>query len=212
MKITLRTLLWWLTILLAAAISLYPITYFLFDRTFGLLGSKSPALLANTAWNIGFYGHITLGGLALATGWPQFLQQLRQNRPAFHRLLGKVYMLAVMISGLCGIYIGFHATGGWISAAGFIGLGLVWVGTTASGYLAIRSGQVSLHENWMIYSYAACFAAVTLRIWLPILTLVLADFTPAYRIVAWLCWVPNLVVAYLLIRTKEHRQSKIILD
>ncbi|MFC5623379.1 DUF2306 domain-containing protein [Algoriphagus winogradskyi] len=32
--------------------------------------------------------------------------------------------------------------------------------------------DVDSHENWMIFSYAACFAAVTLRIWLPILVTV----------------------------------------
>ena len=55
----------------------------------------------------------------------------------------------------------------------------------------------------MIYSYAACFAAVTLRIWLPILTSILGEFLSAYRIVAWLCWVPNLIVAYIISNTKK---------
>ncbi len=53
----------------------------------------------------------------------------------------------------------------------------------------------------MIYSYAACFAAVTLRLWLPMLTALFHDFKTAYRIVAWLCWLPNLAVArYILIK------------
>jgi len=54
----------------------------------------------------------------------------------------------------------------------------------------------------MIYSYAECFAAVTLRIWLPLLTLVLGEFLTAYRIVAWLCWVPNILFAYIWGRRK----------
>ena len=52
----------------------------------------------------------------------------------------------------------------------------------------------------MIYSYAACFAAVTLRIWLPTLTSIMGEFIGAYRIVAWLCWVPNMIVAYFIVR------------
>ncbi|GAB4428835.1 MAG: hypothetical protein OHK0039_47410 [Bacteroidia bacterium] len=56
-------------------------------------------------------------------------------------------------------------------------------------------------------SYAACFAAVTLRLWLPILTALLGDFLPAYRIVAWLCWVPNLLVALAVIWWQRRRQA-----
>lgn len=51
--------------LLCIAIGLYPIIYFVIDRRFGLLGSKTSDLLADIFWNIGFYGHIILGGLAL---------------------------------------------------------------------------------------------------------------------------------------------------
>ena len=54
----------------------------------------------------------------------------------------------------------------------------------------------------MIYSYAACFGAVTLRIWLPLLILLLGSFEPAYRIVAWLAWVPNLIFAYYWVKRK----------
>jgi dolichyl-phosphate-mannose--protein O-mannosyl transferase len=52
----------------------------------------------------------------------------------------------------------------------------------------------------MIYSYAACFAAVTLRIWLPLLIMIFGDFIIAYTIVAWMCWIPNLIVARLITR------------
>ncbi|MBX7126969.1 MAG: DUF2306 domain-containing protein, partial [Cyclobacteriaceae bacterium] len=56
------------------------------------------------------------------------------------------------------------------------------------------------HREAMIYSYAACFAAVMLRVWLPVLSIALGAFDPAYRIVAWLCWVPNMLVAIWLVR------------
>ena len=62
----------------------------------------------------------------------------------------------------------------------------------------------------MIYSYAACFAAVTLRIWLPLLIVSLGDFITAYRIVAWLCWVPNLMVAYFLVDKRNEDPEKIL--
>lgn len=193
---------WLVFVVLANAVGLYPLTYFIIDRQFGLLGSKSPELLANSFWNIGFYGHILLGGLALFVGWAQFSKKLRNANIKMHRNVGKVYIVSVMISGICGVYIAFNATGGLIASLGFICLGLIWLFTTIKAYIAVRNMDISLHKGFMIYSYAACFAAVTLRIWLPILNIIFEDFTIAYRIVAWLCWVPNLIFAFFWVRKR----------
>jgi hypothetical protein len=58
----------------------------------------------------------------------------------------------------------------------------------------------------MIRSYALTFAAVTLRIWLPFLIGILGlTFIEAYKIVAWLSWIPNILVAELIIsRIKKY--------
>jgi hypothetical protein len=181
-------------------VGLYPILYFLIDRKFGLLNSKSEALLADLVWNSLFYTHIILGGLALLVGWIQFNKKIQRTRIQLHRTIGKIYMVAVLFSGIAGVYIGYHATGGWIPKVGFIGLGLTWLYTTIRGYTSIKNKDVQTHQKMMIYSYAACFAAVTLRIWLPLLTTAFGAFLPAYKIVAWLCWIPNIIVAYFIIQ------------
>lgn len=193
---------WFVFVFLAIVVGLYPLLYLVSDREFGLLASKDDALLSNVIWNIGFYGHILLGGLALLIGWIQFSKKLRNANLGRHRNIGKVYIIAALISGTCAIYIGFFATGGLISSLGFISLGIVWLYTTIKAYLAVRNNDLQLHQGMMIYSYAACFAAVTLRIWLPLLGFVFDDFETAYRIVAWLCWVPNMIFAYFWVRRK----------
>ncbi len=91
----------------------------------------------------------------------------------------------------------------WIcSCSGFYSLGIVWLFSTILAFQYIRKGSYEIHKKLMTYSYASCFAAVTLRIWLPILTLVFDDFFIAYKIVAWLCWTPNIFVPYLINRQK----------
>ena len=193
----------WITIgILSTLVGLYPLIYFLNDREFGLLSSKSAELLSDNLWNIAFYGHIILGGLALFIGWVQFSEKWRKKNIKFHKTIGKIYVVAVLISGVCGLFIALHATGGIVSILGFFSLGVIWLSTTILAFKAIKKGNIELHEKFMIFSYAACFAAVTLRIWLPILTSVLGEFTSAYRIVAWLCWVPNIMVAYFIVRNK----------
>ncbi len=189
--------LWILFALSAVAIGFYPAMYFVIDPQFGLLSTKSNALLSNLYWNIGFYTHILAGGIALLIGWSQFSAALRTRYKSMHRALGKLYVIAAVLSGVAGLSIGFYATGGPIAATGFICLAMVWLGTTLKAYNYIRQGRVMKHEHLMLYSYAACFAAVTLRIWLPFLIMIFQDFIPAYRVVAWLSWVPNLLVVRL---------------
>ncbi len=195
--------------ILSTLIGLYPVIYFLIDRKFGLLSTKSIELLNDNLWNITFYSHIILGGISLLIGWLQFSKRLRKRRMRAHRFIGKAYTISVLTSGICGLYIATHATGGIISISGFFSLGIVWIYTTFIGYKTIKKGNIKLHEKMMIYSYAACFAAVTLRIWLPILTSTLGEFISAYRIVAWLCWVPNLVVAYFIVNTKKPTHDEL---
>lgn len=193
---------WIVFVFLAIGIGLYPLIYVFATDDFGLLLSKSKELLASNLWNIAFYGHISFGGLALLSGWSQFSKKLRSKRLNLHRNLGKIYVISVLISGLCGVYLGFFATGGIVSSLGFVSLGIIWLFTTGMAYFAVKRKDMSLHQGMMVYSYAACFAAVTLRIWLPLLTLTLGEFLLAYKIVAWLCWVPNILFAYLWVRRK----------
>jgi uncharacterized membrane protein len=187
-------------VVLAIVIGLYPTIYFLIDRKFGLLSSKSIELLTDTFWNIGFYTHILLGGLALLIGWTQFSSKIRDNNLTLHKRIGKLYVIAVILSSIAGICISFFATGGVLSSLGFISLGIIWFSTTIIAFVNIKNKQIEKHQKMMVYSYAACFAAVTLRIWLPLLIIIFGDFITAYIIVAWLCWVPNLFVATLITR------------
>ena len=191
---------WVVIAVFAIVIGCYPALYFFVDKKFGLLNTKDSIVLESFIWTSAFYIHIILGGIALLIGWLQFSVKLRLRNVKFHRVIGIIYALSSILSAMAGLYIALYATGGIVAKAGFIGLGIVWLITTLQAYRVILKKEIRQHEVLMIYSYAACLAAVTLRIWLPILTIVLNDFIPAYRIVAWLCWVPNLIVAFLITR------------
>ena len=193
---------------MATSIGLYPFIYFFINRKFGLLQSKSDALLTNVFWNIEFYMHITLGGLALLIGWTQFNVKLRTNRLSLHRQIGKAYVIASLLSALAGIYIAFYATGGIIASLGFLCLGIIWFYTTLRAYIEIRNRRIDEHQKMMIFSYAACFSAVTLRVYLPLLTSYFHDFVRAYLIVAWLCWIPNIIVAYFIVKQLQRRKDR----
>lgn len=192
---------------LAIGVGTYPLFFIASNFHFGLLDSKSQELLSNVFWNICFYTHISLGGIALLIGWSQFSKKFRKKNIQLHRVIGKIYVVSVLLSAITGIYIGYHATGGIIPAVGFMSLGIIWFYTTLKAFLEIKAGRVEEHEKMMIYSYAACFAAVSLRLLLPLLIAIFNDFITAYQIVAWLCWVPNLLVAHFIILKKTSNKS-----
>ena len=97
---------WIVFICLAIGIGLYPLVYLFASDDFGLLLNKSDEIRASSLWKVAFYGHISLGGIALLVGWSQFIKKLRSRRLQLHRNLGKVYVVTAILSGLCGLYLG----------------------------------------------------------------------------------------------------------
>ena len=87
---------------------------------------------------------------------------------------------------------------------GFTGLAVLWLGCTGFALRAILQRRMQDHRDWMIRSYALTFAAVTLRLWLPLLTQASGvEFTEAYVTVSWLAWVPNLLIAEIAIQRRH---------
>ena len=157
------------------------------------------------AHRIGILLHVFGSVFALLLGPLQFSARLRRNALQVHRWLGRLYLgVGVLIGGLAGLYMAFHAFGGLVSQAGFAGLAIGWLYTGARAFVAIRSRNVVAHRAWMIRNFALTFAAVMLRLYLPAALAYGIAFEAAYPVIAWLCWVPNLVVAQWLITRTGH--------
>lgn len=151
------------------------------------------------AYPVAVYAHVFGSVVALATGPFQFSSPLRARRLALHRLLGRFYLgVGVLVGGVAGLFMAFHAFGGAPARVGFAGLALGWLCTGALAYRAIRAHQVAAHRRWMVRNFALTFAAVMLRLYLPAAMASGIAFEAAYPVIAWLCWVPNLVFAELV--------------
>ena len=100
-------------------------------------------------------------------------------------------------------------------------LAVLWLWTGWNAYSSIRKGDVKSHHEWMIRSFALTFAAATLRLWLGTLIATQlpflqtkyggdfdALFVEVYRVVMWLCWVPNIIIAEMMIQ--RRRNSKVV--
>lgn len=147
------------------------------------------------------YAHIFGAAFALLLGPWQFVPALRARYPKLHRISGRLYLgVGVGIGGVAGFLAALNAFGGWPSQLGFALLAITWLFTGAMAFARIREGNVSDHRRWMIRNFALTLSAVTLRIQLGLGTAAGIPFEAYYPWLAWICWVPNLIVAEWLAR------------
>ncbi|CRK60549.1 membrane protein, putative [Alloactinosynnema sp. L-07] len=149
--------------------------------------------------------HICGALLALITGPWQFARSIRNRWPRVHRITGRAYVLGCLVGGVGGLALATTAHGGWVTSLGFAGLAIAWLGTTVVAFAMIRVRRVAEHKKWMIRSFSLTFAAVTLRLMLGAYEGFELDiaFADAYSAIAWLCWVPNLAVAWWFTRSRQ---------
>ncbi len=156
-----------------------------------------PEMRANfEAHRIVIYTHVFAATIALVLGPFQFYERLRRRWPRLHRLSGRIYLgVGVGLGGLAGLYMSTFAYGGLVAKSGFATLALAWLYTGLQAYRAIRKGAIAEHRRWIVRNFALTLAAVTLRILLPVSGISGIPFATAYPAIAWLCWVPNLLLA-----------------
>lgn len=141
------------------------------------------------------YLHLGGSGIALAIGAFQLNTQIRSRYIAVHRWMGRTYVTGVLLGGLGALALATKSQAGLVTHVGFGLLAALWLFATGMAYRYIRGRNQAFHRRWMIRSYALTFAAVTLRIYLPLSQVAGIPFDAAYQTIAWLAWVPNLIVA-----------------
>jgi hypothetical protein len=185
---------WALLAIQAAGVGLYSLRYLLPGMP---LAIDIPNFRVRQHWLI---AHATFSSIALLAGPWQFVEKLRRRWLPAHRWTGRVCCLAVLAGWIASLPIAAHANTGPVASAGFLMLGLLWILSTAAAYLRIRQRRVEAHREWMVRSYALTAAAITLRSCLPMLLVSGVPYNTSYRIVAWACWIPNLLFAEWLVR------------
>ena len=149
--------------------------------------------------------HIVGAMLATILGPFQFLPGIRKGRfLQLHRWLGRTYLVGILFGGLGGLYMARLAYGGLPAQLGFAALAVLWLFSGFMAYKHIRNKQIESHRHWMMRNYALTFAAVTLRLWQTVFQITGVDFTIGYMTVAWLSWVPNLLVAEWMVRNQRR--------
>jgi len=112
--------------------------------------------------------HIAFAFVAMAMGFLQFVDRLRVQRPAMHRMVGRVYVGAVFVSGLLALLLIFYIAD-YGRALSFLMLALAWLWTCWKGYRAAVRGKYDEHRVWMIRSFGITLVAVSARLLVPVL-------------------------------------------
>ena len=179
-----------LMVLLALAIATFSYRYLLPDIPAG-----APPVIANRFATPFLPLHAGLAATALLIGPFQFWAGRNGGRAAWHRVTGALYMLACLLGAPAGFMLALGTTAGPVATAGFGLLAVAWFWTTGQGLLAVIGRRYGEHRRWMIRSFALTYAAVMLRLYLPLSNALGLDMGVAYLAISWLCWVPNLLLA-----------------
>ena len=165
---------------------------------------KQTEVTERTEYLYFFYTHVYTSIFVLLAG---FLAIIRKDLGLknFHKNAGKIYIFLILLfAAPSGIYMGIFANGGFLSNISFMILGCLWWFSTYKAFSLARNKKFIEHKQWMWRSFALTLSAITLRMWKVIIVYL---FHPnpmdVYQIIAWLGWIPNVIlVEYLIL--KKH--------
>lgn len=178
--------------------------YIPLDKNVSFLMIKQTEVVERPEYLWFFYTHVYSSIFVMISG---FFAIIRKNFGIknFHKSMGKFYIfLLLLFSAPSGIYMGVFANGGFFSKLSFVILGLLWWFSTYKAYQHAKNKQFSEHKKWMWRSFALTLSAITLRMWkVFIVYLFHPNPLDVYQIIAWLGWVPNILLIEYLIRKKH---------
>jgi hypothetical protein len=175
-----------LTVLACAFILLSNVVYLEGEATPRFLLEKG-AWATKSWWLATFYFHVTGASICLVAGTPLMFPAWTRKHPAWHRVLGYVYLNSVLwMSAPTGMVLALTAKGGVWGSSGFLLAGAAWWYTTWVGYQAIRQRDLDRHVQAMVRSYTWALSAPAFRVAQAALFLTGLDDRLNYVVSLWL--------------------------
>ena len=170
-------------------------------------GRLGPSLFNKQLW---YASHVLLA-LPVVFGAPlQFVPELRQSAPRFHRWVGRAYVFGASGAAILAIYLGatIEYEGSILS---IVLTGALWLFFTLAAWRAAVAKNFVAHRAFMIRSYAMALVLVWLRVMYDFQDYLffyvkdeeMRDATrewaswvvPLLVVEAWLSWLPQLKAA-----------------
>lgn len=152
-------------------------------------------------YQIAFFTHVYTSIFLMIFGAFQFSNYFREKYQNWHRNIGKFYIIIILLfSGPSGLMMSYYANGGIFSQTAFVILSVLWMLFTYLSFYYAKKLDFKRHHKFAIRSFALTLSAISLRLFKFIIVFL---FHPppmdAYRMVAWLGWTFNLLIAEILI-------------
>lgn len=148
--------------------------------------------------------HLAAGTVALLLAPVQYWLGATGRRRDLHRLAGRTYLVAILVSSIAAIGLALLNDVSWLYGVGLLCLAAAWLTTSGMAWLAIRRWQIEQHREWMIRSAVVTFGFVWFRAILgTTMALELGAEAERFAAAAWGCWsIPLLVTEVWLQRRK----------
>lgn len=150
--------------------------------------------------------HIFGGAMALLTGPFALWENFRNRFLQLHRLLGKIYIGAILLSALSALHLTF-TTARQINIQYVFALQMLifpWLASTSIAYWAVRQRKIQLHQEWMTRSYicTVAFVGQVLILRLPFVA-ASGSFAEISPTIFWFSWSIPLFIFQLYLALKK---------
>jgi uncharacterized membrane protein len=197
------------------AIVLSASAYFIFNSALPYFGFQQARFEGGGFWpNFApwLMFHIVGGLTALVLGPFQFIPSARKKYPRTHRLMGKVYLCAIVLAALASLNISIFKIiikeKAIMYGAGLFMLAIVWLIVSGMAYWSVRSRNFVQHREWMVRSFVVTCAFTTFRLVDRILiTKFGLNGQVSSELMAWACWSIPLIVTELFLQGAKIRKG-----
>lgn len=151
--------------------------------------------------------HIACGLVAMVIGPFQFSKAFRSKYLRIHRLLGRLYLLAILVGALSATQLawtsGYRVSFGW--AFGLQVLALAWIVTAGMAFWKVKNGHILQHKEWMIRSYVVTLGFFFFRIInnAAFAKAIMPEFKERGVTIIWLCWAVPLLATEVVLSWKK---------
>ncbi|WP_160038242.1 MULTISPECIES: DUF2306 domain-containing protein [Paenibacillus] len=202
---------WWLLAIVSLGVMIPFVAPY-----FTLNPSDSRVATTSTIQYLLLVTHIMFACAALLSGFFQFIDRMQINSPQVHRIVGRIYVCSVFVSGGIGLAYVFYMDN-FSKAMSFLVLSLLWIFTCWKGLRAAIQRDIHEHRKWMTRNFGVTLIAVSGRLVVPLLLLsyyVLNGFSlPSGRnrmveeVLNVNIWV-GIVVNFIIIEWRILKQSR----
>jgi hypothetical protein len=141
-----------------------------------------------------FYAHLASGPPSLLLGMILVSERLRKMAPAWHRRLGRVQVVIVLLFvAPSGLWMAYYAESGAVAAAGLGSLAIATAACVAAGWRSAVTRRFAAHRRWMWRTFMLLCSAVVIRMIGGLATIAQFEAAWLYPFSTWASWLAPLL-------------------